>query len=47
MRGYVGLLSFEWHKNTPFLLSKEFIRLLNREKETILMHFQKMCVFII
>ena len=47
MRGYVGFLSFEWHKNTPcFSLSKEFFQLLNREKLTILMHFQKKCVFL-
>jgi len=39
MRGYIGFLSFEWHKNTPcFCLSKEFFQLLNREELTILTH---------
>ncbi len=39
MRGYIGFLSFEWHKNTPcFSLSKEFFQLLNREKSMILTH---------
>jgi hypothetical protein len=49
MRGYVGFLSFEWHKNTPCFSFVE--RILSITKQREINDFdalsEKMCVFTI